>query len=136
VWQLGFSFRGRTKDIFRNEQLTADGTHSASAMQSMSVTLGLWFSALIAGTRFRVGWGAVVADLPAAGRRSEVIGPMPQIAPKKHWASAVVARWKAALGKTELAVVRIARGGAWSWVTSSILVSRLEGRRPTGRYPV
>jgi hypothetical protein len=38
-----------------------------------------------------------------------------------------VARWNAALRKTDVAMVHIARGLAWSWVTSSTLVNRLCG---------
>jgi hypothetical protein len=68
---------------------------------------------------------------------------VPQIAPKKHavlrgaikrdgdgelWDS-----WNVAPQKTDLAMVRIARGLAWSWVTSSTLVSHVGGMsRPRG----
>jgi len=52
-----------------------------------------------------------------------------------------VAEWNAALRKTDVAVVRTARGLAWSWVRSSTLVNRLGGclharRPPLSRYPV
>jgi hypothetical protein len=38
-----------------------------------------------------------------------------------------VAEWKAALLKTDKAMVRYAREGAWSWVTSSTLVNQPGG---------
>ena len=55
---------------------------------------------------------------------SEAIGPRaPQIVRKKLGAPVVVARWNAAPGKTVAAMVRTARGLAWSWAASSTLVS-------------
>jgi len=47
-----------------------------------------------------------------------------------------VARWNAALRKTDVAMVWIARGLAWSWVTSSTLVNGPGGSQPPDRYPV
>ena len=44
-----------------------------------------------------------------------------------------MARWNAAPRKTEVAMVRIARGIAWSWVTSSTVVNRLGGVQLSGR---
>jgi ankyrin repeat protein len=41
---------------------------------------------------------------------SVIIGPEPQIAPKKHVGGYVVAKWNAALRKTDEAMVHIARG--------------------------
>jgi hypothetical protein len=67
---------------------------------------------------------------------SEAIGPRPQIVPKKHRGGCAVASWNVAPGKTEVAMVHIARGLAWSWAASSTLVNRRSGRWPAGRYPV
>jgi hypothetical protein len=40
---------------------------------------------------------------------SVVIGPLPQIAPKKHWLASVVAEWMSAPLKADQAMVRNAR---------------------------
>jgi hypothetical protein len=48
----------------------------------------------------------------------------------------VVARWNAVPRKTGVAVVRNARGLAWSWVTSSTLVNRCSSSYLPRRYPV
>ncbi len=56
--------------------------------------------------------------------------------PEETRGECVVARWKAVLRKTGMAMVHFARGLAWSWVTSSTLVSRPGGSQPPGRHPV
>jgi len=67
---------------------------------------------------------------------SEVIGPLPQIAPKKHCGPSLWQSGSVVPLKTDKAMVRNARVWAWSWVTSSILVNRRGGLQPLCRYPV
>src|SRR5438105_2007134 len=59
-------------------------------------------------------WERERSNRPAAANRAE-----------ETWCH--VAKWKVAPRKTDLAMVRNARGLAWSWVTSSTLVNRLGG---------
>ncbi|CAG9931831.1 protein of unknown function [Candidatus Nitrotoga arctica] len=47
-----------------------------------------------------------------------------------------MAKWNEVPRKTGIAMVHIARGLAWSWVTSSTLVNWLGVVGTLGRYPV
>jgi len=67
---------------------------------------------------------------------SVVIGPLPKIAPRKHWGPSLWQGGSVVPRKTDVAMVHFARGLAWSWVASSTLVNRLCGLQPLGRYPV
>ena len=79
-------------------------------------------------------WPAVGAPLERGV--SEVIGPPAANRPEETPCACDVARWNAAPWKTDAAMVRTARGLAWSWVTSSTLVSRSRVRRLACGHPV